>query len=209
MTSDDLWRAALHDFNNLLAGLQGVLDLSDPRLPLDARNRMRLEATLEDGKTLIAMARALALGRHPDSGLASWSEWKAGIETKLEPMSEMFRCPIELVDSGAGGAAWPAPQLQDWAVAFTRQVLPWVTPGPLRLEAAVSSEAWTLTWVGDAPLPMALRPDPPSDAPKNVPFFWLRAVSGRLNLSVHEAPEGLVVRMARPSTATMVDLSDA
>ena len=53
MTSDDLWRAALHDFNNLLASLQGVLDLSDPRLPLDARNRMRLEFTLEDGKTLI------------------------------------------------------------------------------------------------------------------------------------------------------------
>ena len=63
MTSEDLWRAALHDFNNLLACVQGVLDLSDPRLPLDARNRQRLEYTLEDGKTLqVAMQLALDQG---------------------------------------------------------------------------------------------------------------------------------------------------
>ena len=109
MTSDDLWRAALHDFNNLLASLQGVLDLSDPRLPLDVRNRMRLEFTLEDGKTLIAMARALALDRHPEMSLAPWSEWKGGLEARLEPMSAMFRCPIELLDSGADGAPGRSP----------------------------------------------------------------------------------------------------
>jgi hypothetical protein len=40
------------------------------------------------------MARALALGRHPDPGLASWGEWKAGLEARLLPMSELFRCPI-------------------------------------------------------------------------------------------------------------------
>ena len=39
MDSEALWKAALHDFNNLMAGLQGVLDLSDPGLPLDLRNR--------------------------------------------------------------------------------------------------------------------------------------------------------------------------
>ncbi len=209
MTSDDLWRAALHDFNNLLAGLQGVLDLSDPRLPLDARNRLRLEFTLEEGKTLINMARSLALTRYPDLSLVSWGEWKAELEARLEPMSAMFRCPIQLVDSGADGAPWPVPQLQDWAAAFTRQVLPWATPGPLRLEAAVSPESWTLTWVGDAPLPTALRPDLPPDAPKNLPSFWLRAVCERLDLSIQETPNGLVVRMARPSAATMVDSSDA
>jgi len=197
MTSDDLWRAALHDFNNLLASLQGVLDLSDPRLPLDARNRMRLEFTLEDGKTLIAMARALALDRHPEMALASWSEWKDGLEARLEPMSAMFRCPIELVDLGANGAPWPVPQLQDWAAAFTRQILPWATPGPVRLEATVSPEAWTLTWVGDAPLPMALQPDPPPDVSKNLPSFWLRMISEHLGLSIQESPGGIVVRMAR------------
>jgi hypothetical protein len=186
MTSDDLWRAALHDFNNLLASLQGVLDLSDPRLPLDARNRLRLEFTLEDGKTLIAMARALALDRHPGLGLAPWGEWKAGLEARLNPMATMFRCPIELVDLGADGAHWPAPQLQEWAAAFTRQILPWATP-----------EAWTLTWVGDAPLPTALQPNPPPDVSKNLPSFWLRVVSERLGLSIQETPGGIVVRMAR------------
>lgn len=197
MTSDDLWRAALHDFNNLLASLQGVLDLSDPRLPLDARNRMRLEFSLEDGKSLIAMARALALDRHPEATLASWGEWKAGLEARLDPMSAMFRCPIELVDVGAEGAPWPTPQWQDWAAAFTRQILPWAAPGPVRLEATVSPEAWSLTWVGDAPLPLALRPEPPPEVSKNLPSFWLRIVSQRLGLSIQETPGGIVVQMAR------------
>lgn len=197
MTSEDLWRATLHDFNNLLAGLQGVLDLTDPRLPFDGRNRARLECSIEDGKTLIAMARALALGRFPDDGLASWAEWQAGLNERMEPVSVLFRCPIELVDAGAAGS-WPAPLLQDWAVAFTRQILPWTAPGPLRLEAKLTPEAWVLTWPGDAPMPAALRPDPPPDAPKNLPSFWLAAMAQRLSIQVEEAPGGLVARMVRP-----------
>ncbi len=201
MTSEDLWRAALHDFNNLLAGLQGVLDLSDPRLPLDARNRMRLETTLEEGKTLVHMARSLALGRHPDPGLAPWNEWKAALEARLESMALLFRCPIEVVDRGADGAAWPTPVLVEWAAAFTRQILPWATPGPLRLEAMVTPGAWTLTWIGDAPIPTALLPDPPPDGAKNLPSLWLRDSSERLNITIQAEPQGLVVRMARPCTS--------
>jgi hypothetical protein len=194
---EELWRAALHDFNNLLAGVQGVLDLSDPRLPLDGRNRLRLEATLEDGKTLIAMARALALGRHPDPGLLSWFDWQAGLNARLEPLAALFRCPIGLVDMGADGVSWPSPLLQDWAAAFTRQILPWVAPGPLRLEAKAAKDAWYLTWVGDAPLPVALRSELPLDAPKSLPAYWLRSTGERLGLSIRETPRGLEARMER------------
>jgi hypothetical protein len=197
MTSEELWRAALHDFNNLMAGLQGVLDLSDPRLPLDARNRMRLESTLEEGKTLITMARSLALGRHPDEGLVPWGEWRAALQARLDLLSTLYQCPIDLTDAGADGTAWPAPQLIEWAAAFTRQVLPWAVPGPLRLEARAASEAWILTWVGDAPLPSALKPDLPADAPRNLPAFWLRATGERLGISITASGAGLVVRMAR------------
>jgi hypothetical protein len=199
MSSEELWRAALHDFNNLLAGLQGVLDLSQPQFPFDERNRLRLATTLEDGKLLINMARALALGRHPDPGLASWGEWKAGLEARLLPMSELFRCPIQLVGVEADGMPWPAPALQEWAATFTRQILPYVAPGPLCLEARVSAETWTLTWVGDAPLPLALRPDAPADEPRNLALLWLLAVRERLDLSIEETGDGLVVRMARPT----------
>lgn len=199
MDPEELWRAALHDFNNLLAGIQGVLDLSDPRLPLDTRNRLRLEATLEDGKALIAMARALALGRHPDPGLVSWFDWRAGLDARLELLAALFRCPIELVDMGADGASWPVPLWQDWAAAFTRQILPWVAPGPLRLEAKAAKDAWYLTWVGDAPLPVALRPELPPDAPRSLPGFWLRATGERLGLSIRKTPEGLQARMERPA----------
>jgi hypothetical protein len=201
MTSEDLWRAALHDFNNILAGLQGVLDLSDPRLPLDARNRMRLEYSIEEGKTLIAMSRSLALGRHSDAGLAPWAEWKTGLEARLQPMAVLFRCPIELVNAGAEGHAWPSPQLAEWAAVFTRQVLPWAAPGPLILEAAATPEAWTLTWLGDMPVPMALLPDPPQDSPKNLHAFWLRDMSERLGLSLEATPRGLVARVPRPASA--------
>lgn len=197
MDSEQLWRAVLHDFNNLLGGVQGVLDLSDPRLPLDARNRQRLEYTLEDGKTLIAMARSLALGRHPDPGAASWSEWAEGLNGRLEPIAGMFRCPVDLVDTGAGGTSWPTPLLQDWATAFTRQILPWVAPGPLRVEAKADPEAWVLTWITDAPLPTALQPEPPPDAPKNLVSLWLRATGARLGVAVSRTPVGLEARMGR------------
>ncbi len=198
MTSEDLWRAALHDFNNLLAGLQGVLDLSDPRLPLDPRNRARLEFALVDGKSLITMARALALGCQPDSGMVSWPEWHAGLEQRLEPLASLFRCPIEVADVGASGAPWPAPLLLDWVAAFTRQILPWAAPGPLRLEAKIEPDAWVLTWLGDASLPSALRPEPPSEAPRNLPSYWLKAMCGPLAVSIEETPVGLVARMDRP-----------
>jgi hypothetical protein len=198
MTSEDLWRATLHDFNNLLAGVQGVLDLSDPALPLDARNRLRMRTSIEDGKTLIAMARALALGRLPDTGLTSWPEWKVGLDERLGPMISLFHCPIEVLDMGAGGQSWPAPLWQDWVAAFTRQILPWAAPGPLRLEARATADGWMVTWVGDAPLPTALRPEPPAEAPRNLHSLWLRTIGSQLEIALEEVPGGIVARMGRP-----------
>lgn len=199
MNSEDLWRAALHDFNNLLAGLQGVLELSDPRGPMDPRNRARMEASIEDGKNLVAMARALALERHPDTGFALWPEWKMGLEEKLQPISQLFRCPIEVVGTpGAEKERWPAPEWQDWIVAFSRQILPWVAPEPLKVEAQITSDGWLITWPGDAPMPAVLLPDPPPDSPRNIASYWLRTASERMGVSIHKTPEGLVARMERP-----------
>jgi hypothetical protein len=198
MSTEELWRASLHDFNNLLAGLQGVLDLSDPRLPLDARNRMRLESSVEEGKTLIAMARSLALGRHLESGPASWREFEHAMRSRLGIMSELYRCPIDLVEEGASTARWPTPVLVEWAAAFTRQILPWAAPGPLRLSASLAPDAWELTWHCDAPIPSALLPDPAPDAPKNLAGLWLRATGDRLDIAVQTVPDGLQARMKRP-----------
>lgn len=197
MNSESLWRATLHDFSNLLAGLQGVLDLSDPRLPLDARSRSRLECTLEDGKVLIGMARAMALSRPYAEGMVSWPEWRAGLDERLQPMAMLYRCPIEIIDNGEVGA-WPAPLLQDWAAAFTRQILPWAAPGPLRLEARIREGAWMLTWPGDAPFPAALQPELPPDTPMNLPSLWLREMTPRLGIVVLQTDLGLVARMPCP-----------
>ncbi|NTW86856.1 MAG: hypothetical protein HGB30_11915 [Holophagaceae bacterium] len=197
MNSESLWRATLHDFSNLLAGLQGVLDLSDPRLPLDARSRSRLECTLEDGKVLIGMARAMALSRPYAEGMVSWPEWRAGLDERMQPMAMLYRCPIEIIDNGEAGA-WPAPLLQDWAAAFTRQILPWAAPGPLRLEARIQEGAWTLTWPGDAPFPAALQPELPSDTLMNLPSLWLREMTPRLGIVLVQTDRGLVARMPCP-----------
>lgn len=200
MASEELWRSALHDLNNLMAGLQGVLDLSDPERPLDPRNRLRLAATLEDGKGLIAMARALALDRLPESGLASWPDWAAGLRERLDLMGELFRCPVELVGLRPGAEPWPTPLLQDWAAAFTRQILPWAAPGPLVLEAEASAEAWALRWITDAPMPRALLPDPPPDAPRNLASIWLRAMAGRLAIEVEAGSGHLLARLPRAAS---------
>lgn len=194
--SEVLWRSALHDFNNLLAGIQGVLDLSDPGEPLSSRNRKRLEATLEEGRNLVAMSRALALGRIPDSGRLPWPEWRDGLQRRMEPLSVLFKCPVEVVLLEPGnGRAWPAPLFQDWASAFSRQILPWIAPGTLRVEAFDGPEGWILRWPGAPPLPPALRPEPPEDAVWNLTSHWLRSMGERLDLTLEERDGALQVVM--------------
>jgi hypothetical protein len=194
-TPDRLWRTTLHDFNNLLAGIQGVLDLSDPLQPLSPRNRLRLEASLEEGRNLVAMARTLALKRLPDAGSLAWSEWREGLLQRLEPLSVLFNCPMEVVNAAASGPAWPAPLLQDWAAAFSRQLLPWIAPGTLRIEAEASGSHWVLRWPGAPPIPPGLRPDPPEDAALNLTSLWLRATANRLQVRLEEEGGALIARM--------------
>lgn len=197
MDSDDLWRAALHDFNNLVTGLQGVAELTDPALPADPQNHARLETLVTDGKTLIAMARALALGRVPESEPVPWADWRAGLRVRLDAAGSLFRCPVEVVDAGASVVPWPSPLLQDWAVAFTRQILPWAAPGPLRLEAEARAEDWTLRWITDAPLPLALEPEPPPDLPRSLAGLWLRGMASHMGLSLDVSPGFLRARLRR------------
>ena len=198
MGSEEIWRAALHDFNNLLGGVQGLLELTDPHRPLDALQRNRLLASLREGRTLVDMARALALGRYPESGRLPWVDWQRGLEERLEPLGALFRCRLEVLDGGASGCPWPAPDFQDWAAAFTRQVLPWASQGELQLEARAVEGAWTLTWLCDAPVPSALQPDLPDGPPRNLHGLWLRDLAGRMGVSLDASPRGPVARLARP-----------
>jgi hypothetical protein len=185
-----------------VTGLQGVIDLGDPGLPFDPHNHARLETILEDGKTLIAMARAMALGRLPLSEPVAWMDWEAGVRARLDATGSLFHCPVELVDTGAGGAPWSAPLLQDWVVAFTRQILPWAAPGPLRLEAEADSDAWVLRWITDAPLPAALEAEPALDAPRNLAGLWLRGMASHLELTLETSPSYIQARVPRESAAT-------
>ena len=195
---ETLWRSALHDFNNLLAGIQGVLDLSAPEEPLSPRNRQRLEASLEEGRNLVAMSRALALGRMADPGLLPWPEWKEGLERRLSFLSILYKCPAEVVLLGAdGGHPWPAPLLQDWTTGLSRQLLPWIAPGTLRLETSAGPEGWLLRWPDAPPIPPALLPDPPADAARNLTSLWLRQIGSLLSITLESRDGALVARIPR------------
>lgn len=197
-TSETLWRTALHDFNNLLAGIQGVLDLSSPAEPLSSRNRARLEATIEEGRTLVTMARALALGRIPETGQLPWPEWREGLLRRVEPLAVLFRCPVEVVLAEPGdGTPWPAPLLQDWAMALSRLILPWVAPAALRIEALATGDAWILRWPDAPPVPPALLPDPPEDVGRNLTSLWLRSIGEHLGLTLESVDGALVARLPR------------
>ncbi len=82
-------------------------------------------------------------------------------------------------------------------MAFTRQILPWAAPGPLRMEAEAVPGAWVLRWLTDSPLPPSLEAEVPPDAPRSLAGLWLRGMADYLNLAI-EAPGGcLGIRMPR------------
>ena len=47
--SEALMRSALHDLANVLCGIRGILELSDPQQPLSPRDQSRLDAVIADG----------------------------------------------------------------------------------------------------------------------------------------------------------------
>lgn len=162
--SESLIRAALHDLSNTLAGVQGILDLSDPKAPLPASDRARLDAILAEGFTVLQRSRHLALGSRPDPSLEPGDSWRRALQIQVEPQATTFRCRIEVTHAGEPlHDRWPGELLRSWALAVTRQVLPFLKTSAeglrLHLSTGADARAWHLAWSPVLALPDSLRPD--------------------------------------------------
>lgn len=196
MDAEPLCRAICHDLQNLLGGVEGLLALDEVEGP-SLQHRLRLAQALEEGRQLLGLARGLGLGPGPQSAM-SWSAWRAGLEARLEPVAALHHCALDLLDGGAQAAPWPGPAFLDWVAACSRSLLPWASPGVLRLEARLDPGAWTVHWPGEWPLPQALHPEDPSGHRLSPPGLWLRDMTGPLGVTVTHGPEGLKAHLLRP-----------
>lgn len=182
MNPEPLWRAALHDLNNAFGGLRGILDLNpDPARPLRERDRQRMEAVVSEGLHLVALSRALLLGRESEDHPVDAETFRTALEARLAPMISLHRCPVTL---NIQGSPWPQPSLITFCASVCRQLLPLVAPGPLFLDLAATDEAWTLTWSPVEVLPESLQPgeDRHRDLPAHHARIFLEARRGALEL---------------------------
>jgi len=150
-----LIRSALHDLANVLAGVRGILDISDPERPLSPRDRERLDAVLEEGMTTLERSRSLVLGTLPDPALEPGEEWRQQLQEQLAPMGVLYKCAITVAfEEGAGAQLWPGELLRGYVRSLTRLALPYVHDGRLRITCGAGPQGWSLSWT-----PVALFPE--------------------------------------------------
>ena len=180
-------RAAVHDLSNTFAGIQGILDLSDPALPLALLQRQRLEALLFDGFQVLQRTRHLALGTRPEDLLESGSAWRGALEQQVSGLARAFRVDIQILHQGDPAQdRWPGELLRNWALAVTRQVLPFFRPTPecqgLRIETGADAQAWQMAWHPVGSLPACFNDT--GDAPKDISGFWAKDVGHSLGAGI-------------------------
>lgn len=192
-----LIRSSLHDMANVLAGIQGILDLSDPARPLAARDRERLDAVLSEGLATLARARHLALETLPDALPQEGPDWRAQLADELHPLGVLFRNRFEFDPMpGPGPDRWPGTLLRSHLRAAIRQVLPYIQGDLLRLE--FRSERHELRIVMR---PVTLMPEGlqrlPEDKPGDMSSRWAMRSAAALGLEYQWRDQTLTARLPR------------
>ncbi len=198
--SELLMRAALHDLANVLAGVQGVADLTPEGAPLSPRNRARLEAVLAEGQALLGRARHLAMGTLPEGAAEPGEDWRARLAGELRPMALLYRAPVEVEAlPGPGPDTWPGDLLRSFARSAARQLLPYAREG-LRIQTRAAEGAWELRFTPAPTLPEALQPagEVRAGQPLDINARWTQRVAGALGLTLVHDGEGLTCRIPRP-----------
>jgi hypothetical protein len=195
--SELLIRSALHDMANVLAGVQGILELSDPGRPLGTRDRDRLEAVVEEGMATLARARHLALGTLPEALIQDGTDWRAQLADELRPMSILFRCQFEFISvPGAGPDRWPGTLFRSYVRAAARQMLPYVQGSVLTLRCEAAADAWRVRL-----RPVSLLPEGlvavPEDRPGDISGRWALYTGAALGLEASWAEDILTLTVPR------------
>lgn len=195
--SELLMRAALHDLANVLAGVQGVLELTPEDAPLSPRNRARLDAVVSEGLGILGRARHLAMGTLPDASPQPAQEWREQLADELVPLALLYKAPLDVqLEPGPGPAEFPGEALRTYVRSACRQVLPYARSG-LRIQARSEEGCWRLrmTPVSQMPEGLGVLPEGRSG---DISGRWAQRVAEAMGISVVFEDGGLTFRIPRP-----------
>ena len=188
-------RSALHDLANVLAGVRGIIDLSNPEQPLSPRDRLRLDAVIEEGMTTLDRSRSLAMGTLPESALEPGPEWRRQLLEDLTPLGLLFRCRFTLDYEGTATCdRWPGELLRGYIRAVTRQVLPYVHDGGMALACSADDREWQVRW---SPVPMLPESLVVEGKQLDISSRWALRVGTSLMANLSCADGILLMRMPR------------
>ena len=196
-TSEALMRSSIHDLANLLSGIRGILELSDPGRPLSSRDRARLDAILTDGMTTLERSRYLATGSLPDANLEAGSDWRGKLTAELKPLAVVFRCEFEIAYEGeAIHDRWPGALLRGYVLALSRQILPYVQGTKVGILCGADQKEWRLRWNPASNIPESLRPELEA-RPRDISARWALRVGDSLGASLATEAGMLLARIPR------------
>ncbi len=195
--SEALMRSALHDLANVLCGIRGILELSDPQQPLTPRDQSRLDAVIADGMVALDRSRHLAMGTLPESMVESGQDWRHQFEEQLNPLGILFRRHFHVHFAGeSADDRWPGELLRSYALALTRQVLPYVQCESLEILSSADSREWQLTWPHTTVIPESLRPEMET-RPRDISARWSLYAGNALHATLCVDEDGLRVKIPR------------
>lgn len=195
--SEALMRSALHDLANVLSGIRGILELSDPHQPLSTRDQSRLDAIISDGMVALERSRHLAMGTLPESMAESGADWRHQLSEQLGPLGILFRRQFSVHHSGEpGDDRWPGELLRSYALALTRQVLPYVQADALEIQCQADAKEWRLLWPHATVIPESLRPDMET-RPRDISARWTIRAGAALRAELSVDNRGLLARIPR------------
>ncbi len=191
-------RAALHDMANVLAGIQGVLELTDPGRPLGVRDKDRLDAVVVEGMATLERARHLAMGTFPEAALQEGPDWRAQLLDELKPMGVLFKCAFAVTFEARGGTdQWPGARLRSYLRAVARQALPYVRDHLLTIRCAAEPTRWCIRMEPVSFLPEGLAARDP-ERPGDIGARWAWALAVPLGVALTCDDGGLSMQVPRP-----------
>jgi hypothetical protein len=190
-------RSAIHDLANILSGIRGILELSDPSRPLSPRDRTRLEAILTDGMNTLERSRYLAMGTLPDAVLEPGTDWRRQLKEQLQPLAVVFRCTITVDYEGElAHDRWPGELLRGYATALSRQILPYAQGPTMGILCGADQKEWRLHWSPASNVPESLCSEVES-RPRDISARWGLRVGGSLGATLSVEGGSLLARIPR------------
>jgi hypothetical protein len=119
-----------------------------------------------------------------ESGL----DWRHQLAEQLKPLGTLFRRQFEVHYAGdPADDRWPGELLRSYALALTRQVLPYVQSETLEIHGGADSKEWRLRWPHTTINPESLRPEMET-RPRDI---------SALHATLSADKDGLLVRIPR------------